>query len=140
MPETVYPLCAVTSMICAVLLLRAYRRQRTRLLLWSGLCFVLLALNNTLVFVDLIVIPSGSDLSLWRGTASLPASACCSSASSGSRGKAALNAFLWGATAMGGGHLTAGPESGRRPGFQPCSREQLRSSRACALMKTVSLQ
>ena len=54
-----------------MLLLRAYRRQRTRLLLWSGLCFVLLALNNTLVFVDLIVVPSGIDLSLWRGATSL---------------------------------------------------------------------
>jgi multidrug transporter EmrE-like cation transporter len=71
MPETVYLLCAVTSVICAVLLLRAYRRQRTGLLLWSSLCFVLLALNNTLVFVDLIVVPSGIDLSLWRGATSL---------------------------------------------------------------------
>jgi multidrug transporter EmrE-like cation transporter len=71
MPETVYLLCAVTSVTCAALLLRAYRRQRTRLLMWSSLCFVLLALNNTLVFVDLIVVPSGIDLSLWRGATSL---------------------------------------------------------------------
>ena len=71
MPETVYLLCALTSVTCAVLLLRAYRRQRTRLLLWSSLCFALLALNNTLLFVDLIVVPSGIDLSLWRGATSL---------------------------------------------------------------------
>lgn len=71
MPETVYLLCAVTSVSCAVLLLRAYRRQRTRLLLWSSLCFVLLALNNTLLFVDLIVVPTEIDLSLWRGAISL---------------------------------------------------------------------
>ena len=71
MPETVYLLCAATSVTCAVLLLRAYRRQRTRLLLWSSLCFVLLALNNALVFVDLIVAPSGIDLSLWRGATSV---------------------------------------------------------------------
>ena len=74
MPETVYLLCAVTSVICAVLLLRAYRRQRTRLLLWSSLCFVLLALNNTLLFVDLvdlIVVPSAIDLSLWRSAVAL---------------------------------------------------------------------
>ena len=70
MPETVYLLCAATSVTCTVLLLRAYRRQRTRLLLWSSLCFVLLALNNTLLFVDLIVVPSDIDLSIWRsGTA-----------------------------------------------------------------------
>jgi uncharacterized membrane protein len=71
MPETVYLLCAVTTVTCAVLLLRAYRRQRTRLLLWSSLCFVLLALNNTLVFVDLIVVPSEIDLSLWRSATAL---------------------------------------------------------------------
>jgi len=71
MPETVYLLCAATSVTCAVLLLRAYRRHRTRLLLWSSLCFVLLALNNALVFVDLIVAPSGIDLSLWRGATSV---------------------------------------------------------------------
>ena len=71
MPETVYLLCAATSVTCVVLLLRAFRRQRTRLLLWSSLCFVLLALNNTLVFVDLIVGPSGIDLSLSRRATSL---------------------------------------------------------------------
>ena len=71
MPETVYLLCAATSVMCAVLLLRAYRRQRTRLLLWSSLCFVLLALNNILLFVDLIVVPSEIDLSLWRSGVAL---------------------------------------------------------------------
>jgi hypothetical protein len=69
-PETVYLLCAATSVACAALLLRGYRRQRTRLLLWSSLCFVLLALNNTLLFVDLIVI-TRIDLSLWRGATAL---------------------------------------------------------------------
>lgn len=70
MPETVYLLCAGTSVTCATLLLRGYRRQRTRLLLWSSLCFVLLALNNTLLFVDWIVVTS-VDLSLWRGATAL---------------------------------------------------------------------
>lgn len=70
MAETVYLLCAATSAACAILLLRGYRRHRTRLLLWSSLCFVLLALNNALLFVDLIVVPEAVDLSLWRsGTA-----------------------------------------------------------------------
>jgi hypothetical protein len=71
MPETVYLLCAATSVTCAVLLLRAYRRLRTRLLLWSSLCFVLLALNNAVLFVDLIVVPSAIDLSLWRSATAL---------------------------------------------------------------------
>jgi hypothetical protein len=70
MPETVYLLCAGTSVTCAGLLLRGYRRQRTRLLLWSSLCFVFLAFNNTLLFLDLIVVTT-VDLSLWRGVTAL---------------------------------------------------------------------
>ena len=61
----VYALCALTSIGCSFLLLRGYRRSRVRLLLWSGLCFVGLALNNVLLFIDLRVIPE-IDLSLWR--------------------------------------------------------------------------
>jgi heme/copper-type cytochrome/quinol oxidase subunit 4 len=61
----VYALCSLTSVACAVLLLRGYRRTRVRLLLWSGLCFIGLALNNILLFIDLRVVPD-VDLSLWR--------------------------------------------------------------------------
>jgi hypothetical protein len=57
MAEAVYLLCAVTSLFCAVLLFRSYRRQRTRLLMWSTWCFVGLALNNILLFVDLVLVP-----------------------------------------------------------------------------------
>ncbi len=65
MAEAVYLLCAVTSSLCAVLLLRAYARTGTRLLLWSGLCFLGLALNNALLVVDLMIVPD-TDLSTWR--------------------------------------------------------------------------
>ena len=65
-----YLVWAATSMACAALLFRGYRRQRTRLLLWSSLCFGLLALNNTLLFVDLIVAPE-IDLSVWRSLTAL---------------------------------------------------------------------
>jgi hypothetical protein len=41
-----------------LLLLRSYRQNRTRLLLWSGLAFVALALNNFLLFLDIVVLPS----------------------------------------------------------------------------------
>jgi hypothetical protein len=69
MAEAVYLLCALTSLGCAVLLLRAFRRRRTRLLLWSSLCFVGMSVNNALLFVDLVVVPA-IDLSFWRnGTA-----------------------------------------------------------------------
>lgn len=65
MAETVYLLCAATSAACAVLLLRGHHRTGTPLLLWSGLCFVGLALNNAMLVVDLILIPD-VDLSTWR--------------------------------------------------------------------------
>jgi hypothetical protein len=63
----VYLLCALTSLVCAVLLLRGYARTRTRLLLWSGLCFSFLFLNNALLVVDARI---AEDLSVLR---SLPA-------------------------------------------------------------------
>jgi hypothetical protein len=66
MATLVYVLCALTSIICAVLLIRAYRHSRVRFLLWSALCFVFFALNNILLFIDLSVLPN-VDLSLLRG-------------------------------------------------------------------------
>ena len=69
MAEAVYLLCAITSIVCAALLVRSYGKQRTRLLMWSALCFVGLAINNILMFVDLVVLPD-LDMSLLRsGTA-----------------------------------------------------------------------
>lgn len=61
----VYALCALTSLGAAVLLLRGYRRSRVPLLLWTGICFVFLALNNLLLFIDLRVLPE-TDLSVVR--------------------------------------------------------------------------
>ncbi len=66
MPELVYVLCALTSVLCAGLLLRSYWRNKSRLLLWSTLCFVGLALNNILLFVDVVVVPYAVDLRLFR--------------------------------------------------------------------------
>ncbi|HEX6910805.1 MAG TPA: DUF5985 family protein [Longimicrobium sp.] len=71
MATLVYALCALTSLACAVLLLRGYASSRARLLLWSGLCFCGLALNNILLLVDKRLVPT-VDLSLWR---TLPAAA-----------------------------------------------------------------
>jgi hypothetical protein len=61
----IYSLCAVTALLCAWLLLQAYGRNRYRLLLWSGLCFVGLTANNLLLVLDKVVLPE-IDLSLWR--------------------------------------------------------------------------
>lgn len=66
----IYALCAATALACAVLLLRGYRRSGARLLLWAGLCFLGLTLNNALVFVDLVLVPS-LDLFTWRNVAAL---------------------------------------------------------------------
>jgi hypothetical protein len=62
----IYSLCAVAAAICAYLLLHAYRRGGYRLLLWSGLCFVGLTLNNILLVIDKIVLPTQVDLSIPR--------------------------------------------------------------------------
>ncbi|ATB40398.1 membrane protein [Cystobacter fuscus] len=65
MADAVFLLCAVTSLACAVLLLRGYARNRVRLLLWSSLCFVGLAVNNALLVLDKLILPGG-DLLLFR--------------------------------------------------------------------------
>jgi hypothetical protein len=70
MAEGVYILCALTSIACAVLLVRGYLRSRTRFLLWSALCFVGLGLNNLLLFLDLVVFTE-VDLLLWRNVVAL---------------------------------------------------------------------
>jgi hypothetical protein len=56
MAEVVYILCAATSILCAVLLFRSYRASRTRLLFWSSLCFLGLAVNNVMLILDLYVV------------------------------------------------------------------------------------
>jgi hypothetical protein len=70
MAAAVYVLCFLTSLICAVLLLRGYRQTGVRLLLWSGLCFVGMAVNNGLLFVDRVLFPD-VDLLFWRMIPSL---------------------------------------------------------------------
>jgi uncharacterized protein DUF5985 len=70
MVEAVYSLCALTSIVCAVLLLRGYRSARTPLLFWSSLCFAGLAFNNVLLLVDLVLIPD-IDLRLLRSGSAL---------------------------------------------------------------------
>jgi hydrogenase/urease accessory protein HupE len=72
MPELVYVLCALTSVVCAGLLLRSYTANRSKLLLWSTLCFVGLAINNILLFVDLVVVPD-LDLRLARSGSAISA-------------------------------------------------------------------
>ncbi len=69
-PGAVYLLCFLTSVGCAWLLLRSYLQARSGMLFWSAACFVLLAINNLIVLLDMLVIQS-VDLMAWRLAASL---------------------------------------------------------------------
>lgn len=76
MAESVYVLCALTCLACAILLLRGYLRSRTRLLLWSALCFFFLTANNVLLFVDKVMFPDvnyllGIHFAIWRSLCAL---------------------------------------------------------------------
>jgi hypothetical protein len=67
--DLVYILCAVTSILCAVLLARAYRERKSRVLRLSTWCFLGLAVNNAVLVADRMIVPH-VDLSLVRaGTA-----------------------------------------------------------------------
>ena len=76
-------LAAATSVACMVLLFRGYARTGARLLFWSALCFVFLSINNTLLFVDIIVFPTQVDLRVYRILSSLTGVLCL------------LYAFIW---------------------------------------------
>jgi len=73
MATAVYILCFLTSAVCGWLLVRSYLRTRTALLLWTAICFVLLAVNNFLVVVDLVFLPEAIDLRPMRFAATLVA-------------------------------------------------------------------
>jgi hypothetical protein len=60
----VYFMCAGTSAACAALLLRGYWNSKVDLLFWSALCFVGLALSNSLLVIDLVFVPQISLLTL----------------------------------------------------------------------------
>jgi hypothetical protein len=57
-PTLVYALCFATSSLCAWLLFRSYRKTSARLLMWSAACFILLAVNNLIVIIDILVLPN----------------------------------------------------------------------------------
>ncbi|MDQ6788233.1 MAG: DUF5985 family protein [Acidobacteriota bacterium] len=61
----IYLLCALTALLCSWLLLRAYRASNYKLLLWGGLCFAGLTLNNILLVIDKLLLPY-IDLTSWR--------------------------------------------------------------------------
>lgn len=66
MAPVVYILGTLTTLLCAILLLRGYMLGRKRLLLWSGLCFIGLTLSNALLFADLVLFSTSADLHMPR--------------------------------------------------------------------------
>lgn len=65
MEGAVYVLCMLTALGCSALLLVRFRRTRTRLLLWCGLFFLALAMENGMLFVDFVLVPE-TDFSVIR--------------------------------------------------------------------------
>jgi hypothetical protein len=51
---------------CGLLLARGYKQSRQRLLLWSSICFLGLAVSNALTFLDLSILPQAIDLHMLR--------------------------------------------------------------------------
>ena len=66
MAAVIYSLCALTSITCLVLLWRSWRASGARLLFWSALCFAALSVNNVLLVVDRVLLPTQVDLATWR--------------------------------------------------------------------------
>ncbi len=66
MAASVYFLCALLSLTCVVFLSQAYKKTKSRMLFWSSVGFFGFALNNILLFVDLVVLSSDTDLSVIR--------------------------------------------------------------------------
>lgn len=72
MAYVVYALCALTSLTCAMLLMRKFFRNRTPFLLCSAICFFFWGINNVILFLDFLVVHN-TDLSLYRTMAGLAA-------------------------------------------------------------------
>ena len=73
MAALIYSLCALTSITCLVLLWRSWRASGARLLFWSALCFGALSVNNVLLVVDRVILPSEVSLYSWRLAAAFAA-------------------------------------------------------------------
>ncbi len=65
MAPLIYFLCALTALLCTVLLFRGFRRSGFRLLFWSGLCFSVLTFENLLLLLDRTIWATAEDIP-WR--------------------------------------------------------------------------
>lgn len=58
----IYSLCALTALACALLLFQSWRRNGSRMLWWSGVCFLLLACSNSALVLEAALFPG---VALW---------------------------------------------------------------------------
>jgi hypothetical protein len=65
MAPLIYFLCTLTALLCTLLLFRGFRRSGFRLLLWSGICFSALTLENLLLLLDRTLWAAIQDIP-WR--------------------------------------------------------------------------
>lgn len=68
MSSIVFSLCALASIYVAYILAKAYRERPSRILFWSAICFSGLALNNIVLFIDLVLMPTEVTFALLRNT------------------------------------------------------------------------
>jgi hypothetical protein len=61
----IYGLCAFTAFLCSGMLLRGYFANKYKMLLWGGLCFAGMTINNIILIIDKIYVPE-MDLTNWR--------------------------------------------------------------------------
>lgn len=71
MNPALYILTCLTTLLCAILLMRGYVRSRQRLLLWSGLCFIGLTIHNLFVIFDLLLFPTVDFYTYRTGSAAV---------------------------------------------------------------------
>jgi hypothetical protein len=68
----IYCFCFLASACGAWLLMRFWRRTRTDLFYWSGACFGVLAFNNLLAVVQILIMPE-TDIFAYRSLVTLSA-------------------------------------------------------------------
>lgn len=66
MSVIIFSLCALASIFVAYLLAKAYRQRPSQILFWSAICFGGLALNNIVLFIDLVLMPAEITYGLVR--------------------------------------------------------------------------
>ena len=71
-PAFVYLFCFLACAVCSGLLVRSWLKTRTSLLLWTAASFVMLAVNNLLLFADTTLLPD-IDLTIFRQVTAMAA-------------------------------------------------------------------